>query len=300
MRAVSEALQARLDTGTTFMCRCWLLKRSDGVTFGFTDHDRDLSFDGNVFKAGSGLDTSVIEASTGLSVDNGQVVGALSDAVLSEVDIMGGKYDGAEVWQWQVDWQQPDLRILLFRGTLGEIRRGTNAFEVELRGITEVLNQPLGRTYLRTCDRVFGDSKCRADVGDPAFSREVTVVGTHAARQFTFEDLESFAPEWFTQGSIKWVSGAMAGEVSLIKSDVLSGDQRVLEAAEDARMAVVVGDRALVVAGCDKRHETCRVKFGNFRNFHGFPHMPSEDWVLSYPSRGEVNDGGRLREFLGG
>ena len=72
MRAVSEALQARLDTGATTMCRCWLVERRDGVRFGFTDHDRDLAIGGDIFRAGSGLDASVLEATSGLSVDNGQ------------------------------------------------------------------------------------------------------------------------------------------------------------------------------------------------------------------------------------
>ena len=74
MRNVSDALQARLDSGATTMCRCWLVVRRDGIRFGFTDHDRDLSLDGDVFRAGSGLDASVLEASTGLSVDNAQAV----------------------------------------------------------------------------------------------------------------------------------------------------------------------------------------------------------------------------------
>jgi hypothetical protein len=28
-------------------------------------------------------------------------------------------------------------------------------------------------------------------------------------------------------------------------------------------------------AGCDKRAETCRLKFGNFLNFRGFPAFPA-------------------------
>ncbi len=35
--------------------------------------------------------------------------------------------------------------------------------------------------------------------------------------------------------------------------------------------------------GCDKRAETCREKFDNFLNFRGFPHIPGEDWLISYP-----------------
>ncbi len=284
MRGVSGELQARLDTGATTMCRCWLIVRRDGVRFGFTDHDRDLSIDGDVFKAGSGLDTSVLEASTGLSVDNGQAVGALSDAGLTEADIMAGQYDGAEVWQWLVDWSSPELKVLLFRGFLGEIRRGTGAFEAELRGITEALNQPLGRMYLRECDRVFGDAKCGIDVDDPTYSADVIVLEASGNREFSFEGLSGFQDGWFTNGVIRWKSGA----VSLVKADTGG----VLEVWEEVE--VTVGDEARVIAGCDKQAVNCRVKFGNLLNFRGFPHIPGEDWVTAYPSSGETHDGGSL------
>ena len=123
MRAIDPELQARLDGGATQLCRCWLVRRRDGAEFGFTDHDRDLSFDGVVFRASSGMDASALQSATGLSVDNAQAVGALSDAAVSEEDIRAGKYDGAEVRHWLVDWERPDLRVLMFRGHFGEIRR---------------------------------------------------------------------------------------------------------------------------------------------------------------------------------
>ena len=57
---------------------------------------------------------------------------------------------------------------------------------------------------------------------------------------------------------------------------------------------LVAGDLLRLEAGCDKRAETCREKFGNFLNFRGFPHIPGEDWLASYPVRSHRNDGGSL------
>jgi uncharacterized phage protein (TIGR02218 family) len=56
-----------------------------------------------------------------------------------------------------------------------------------------------------------------------------------------------------------------------------------------------MGDVLRIEAGCDKRPETCRVKFANFVNFQGFPHVPGEDWLMSYPTAGSLNDGGSLQ-----
>ena len=47
-----------------------------------------------------------------------------------------------------------------------------------------------------------------------------------------------------------------------------------------------VGDRVRLIAGCDKRAETCRMKFLNFLNFRGFPHLPPEDWLISPQAHG--------------
>jgi uncharacterized phage protein (TIGR02218 family) len=58
---------------------------------------------------------------------------------------------------------------------------------------------------------------------------------------------------------------------------------------------ILPGDRVRLEPGCDKRLETCREKFDNLLNFRGFPDIPGEDWLVSYPVRSGVNDGGSQR-----
>ena len=59
---------------------------------------------------------------------------------------------------------------------------------------------------------------------------------------------------------------------------------------------VVAGDAVTVLAGCDRRFATCRDKFANSINFRGFPHIPGNDFVLSYPKPGSVLNGQPLVE----
>ena len=153
----------------------------------------DLSFGGLTYRASSGMDASAIQAATGLSVDNAQAVGALSAAAVREEDIAAGKYDGAEIWHWLVDWERPALRVLMFRGSFGEIRRADGAFEVELRGLAEALNAPVGRTVMRTCDRVLGDGKCGFDTSTPGFSAEGEAAAAQRRRQPAVRGLGGFA-----------------------------------------------------------------------------------------------------------
>ena len=80
----SAALYAHLATGATTLCRVWILTRKDGVVMGFTDHDRDLSVEGIACRADAGLSARALQQTTGLSVDNSEAVGALSDASIAE------------------------------------------------------------------------------------------------------------------------------------------------------------------------------------------------------------------------
>ncbi len=297
MRRVDPELQARLDGGATTLCRCWRVERRDGAVFGFTDHDGDVAFDGTVFRAASGLDAGALQAGTGLSVDNGQAIGALTSAAVSEEDIREGRFDRARVVQWLVDWSRPDLRVVMFAGEFGEIRRADNAFEVELRGLADALNVPLGRTMLRTCDRVLGDARCGVDTLRPEFSVEAVVgAGSAGAVIEVGGDLAAYAAEWFQQGHLVWLDGRNAGTSQSVKVDrVLPGGARQVELWQEPPAAVQAGDRFRLVAGCDKRAETCRAKFDNFLNYRGFPHIPGDDWVTAYPKSGGRHDGGSRR-----
>lgn len=294
MRTIDPALQARLDSGATTLCRCWRLTRADGLTLGFTDHDLDLSFDGAVFRAASGMSAAALQRTSGLSVDNTQVTGALQSSGISEADIAAGLYDGARLQHWLVDWTRPDLRVQLFSGTLGEITRGSGAFEAELRGLAEDLNRSIGRAFLRTCDAILGDGRCKVDISAPTLRGEVTVLGVTSNRRLRVGGLEAFPPGWFERGRLEWSTGENIGAVGQVKLDLSRTDGRALDLWEEAAREIRIGDRARVIAGCNKSAETCRTKFNNFNNFRGYPHMPGEDWITSYAATGEAHDGGSL------
>lgn len=291
MREIDQELQARLDGGATRLCRCWRVDRRDGQALGFTDHDGDIEFDGLVYRAGSGMNASALQAATGLSVDNAQASGALSDAAISEADIASGRYDDATIRHWLVDWERPELRVLMFAGSFGEIKRRDHSFEVELRGLAEPLNAPVGRSILRTCDRTLGDARCGFDASASGFSGEGTVVEGTAAGVLVASGLDGFDAGWFTNGILTWLSGPNAGERQAIKLDRTQSGGRELWPWQAAGSPVGAGDTFRVVAGCDKSATTCREKFGNLVNFRGFPHLPGDDWVTAYPTDGATHDG---------
>ncbi|WP_428925548.1 DUF2163 domain-containing protein [Marinibacterium sp. SX1] len=295
MAGMDAAFRAHVESGLTTLARCWALTRRDGVTFGFTDHDCGLAFEGIDFKADTGLSARALQQSTGLSVDNTEALGALSDAAVTEADIEAGRFDNAELRAWLVNWADPEVRWLQFRGTIGEMRRTGGAFTAELRGLTAALNRPLGRVYQKPCTAVLGDRACRFDTGQPGYATEREVAEVEEARFFRWPDLDGFDADWFTRGRLEVLSGAAQGLWAAIKRDVARDGGRVIETWEPMRAPVVAGDRVRLVAGCDKRFETCRLKFNNLLNFQGFPDIPGEDWVMAVPKSTRPNTGGSRR-----
>ena len=285
-------LAAHLRSGATTVARVWALERADGVVMGFTDHDRDLAFDGVTFRADSGLSARALAQSTGLAVDNTEAAGALSDAALREEDILAGRYDGAALRIWEVNWADVAQRRMIFRGTLGEITRADGAFRAELRGLAEALGQPQGRVYQGVCAAVLGDAACGVDLSQPGMSSERPAEAVEGSRVFRFEEFAGFEERWFEKGRLRVLSGAAQGLYGVIKNDRMNGAGRRIELWEPIPADVAPGDMLRIEAGCDKRAATCRLKFGNFVNFRGFPHIPGEDWLMAVPRSDGVNDGG--------
>lgn len=293
-----EALYSHLASGSTTVCRAWTVRRRDGLVLGFTDHDRDLLVDGVSCRADTGMTARALQQTTGLSVDNSEAFGALSAAAITEADLTAGRFDGAEVQAYLVNWAAPQDFLLQFRGSLGEISRADGSFKAELRGLTELLNRPHGMAYTPGCSAVLGDGRCRFDLRQPGYFADVAVNAADDGRIFTFHDFASFDERWFEGGRFTPISGAASGLVGVVKIDRQTGRERRIELWQSLRAPITAGDMVRIEAGCDKSATTCRVKYSNFLNFRGFPHIPGEDWLASYPVPGRPNGG--LRRTGGG
>ena len=184
MRDIPSELVARLESGAASLCHAWLVTRSDGVRLGFTDHDRDLAVAGVACSAASGWTAGAAGSALGLAAGDASALGVLDDAVLAETDIAAGRYDGAHVEIWRVDWREPNLRVRIWTGTLARISREGARFTAELEGPMAQLERVVGRTYGRLCDADLGDGRCHVDLsarpGASCDKRWTTCVGVFA------------------------------------------------------------------------------------------------------------------------
>ncbi|MBZ4024043.1 hypothetical protein CKO11_16460 [Rhodobacter sp. TJ_12] len=293
--AFSEDFQAHLQRGDTTVARAWAVTRRDGGVLGFTDHDRALRFDGIDFAPDSGMTAQAVLQATGLAIDNTEAMGALRSEAISEADLLAGRYDGAEVVAWLVNWADVAQRAVVFRGQIGEVVRGAGAFTAELRGLTEALGTEQGRIYHPRCAAVLGDAHCGFDLDTNGYSLSAPVAEVLPEGVLRIAEGAGFEDRWFEKGRIVVQSGAAAGLVGAVKLDRLQPDgARHITPWQSFGAEITPGDGLRIHPGCDKRAETCRLKFDNFLNFRGFPHIPGEDWLISYPVASGANDGGSL------
>jgi uncharacterized phage protein (TIGR02218 family) len=289
MRTVPAGLQAHLDGEATTLCNAWRVVRRDGVVLGFTDHDRDLDFDGLTYLAASGFEASETEDGNGLSAEGGDVSGGFSADAITAEDLSAGRYDGAKVEVFLVNWQATGQGLLLRTAELGEVRREGGLFRAELRRLTHKLDQMKGRIYGRQCDAVLGDARCGVNLA--AYRATATVSAVTDDMHIEVTGLSGFAERFFRYGVLSFTGGAAAG----LSADI--EDHRKAAGADSLTLwlpmaaGVAVGDTLQVTAGCDKRFSTCKAKFNNRLNFQGFPHMPGSDFSYGYADGQTVHDG---------
>lgn len=286
MKDLPVALDAHLQSGVTTLAWCWRLTRRDGAVYGFTDHDRALTFDGTTFEAASGFTASDIKEGAGLSVANLEVSGALSSETLTDGDLAAGRYDDARIEIYRVNWQDVSQRVLMRSGSLGEVRRTGSAFTAEVRGLAHYLQQPKGRLYQFACDADLGDGRCKVNLSSPAFKGTGTVAAVSSPRRFTVTGLDGFAHDFFSRGVLSFTSGPANGLRIEVKAHAKTVAVVTIELWSEPVGAPVTGNTFTITAGCDKRFETCKARFSNAPNFRGFPSMPGNAFLTKVGRRG--------------
>ena len=247
--------------------------------FGFTDFDKDITFESVLYKAASGFTPSAVASSASLSVDNMEVEGMISSGNITEADILAGKYDFAAIEIFLLNTADISMGALkLRRGWLGEISLHKQQFVAEVRGLAQRLSQTIGDLYSPSCRAALGDAKCKVSL--PAHTVNGTV--TQLVSSLTFRDsARSEASAIFSGGKVTFTSGANQGISMEVKEY-----QRIGTAYGEISLVLPlpfplsVGDSYQIIKGCDKTTATCFSRFNNIVNFRGEPHVPGFDRIL--------------------
>jgi len=255
-KMITPAMRAHLDAETTRLAAIWRITRKGGQQFFFTDHDRDIVFAGDTYRADAGFERTAIRSDAGFAVDNLDLVGVFAEGGIVEDEVRAGLFDGAEIRVSFVNWQDPDGygEIRLRRGTLGETRLTPQGyFHAELRGLA----QPLAQSTLQ-----MWSPECRADLGDerctvPIWPDEVARSTAYAAGQFVrvsdppggplAEDYDDRIYECVTAGTSDAVQPTYDTTVGNQTTDGTAVFRAYDAFTRAAAIATVTSDRAFVL-----------------------------------------------------
>lgn len=264
-----------LDEAVTTLAICWRIERRDGVAIGLTAHDRDLVIDGNVYRASPGMTPSAIRRSDGSDADTMDVAGSLTSGAISERDLLAGRWDGARVSVFAVDWSDTGNRVALGEGTIGAVETRDGAFTAELRGVAAALERQVSEETSPECRAALGDARCRvAMAGRRCFARVVE----SDEEVVTVDVAEPVANGW-GGGRLRWLGGANSG----LEDMVMQSEGSVVTLRTPPRFAPGAVDLVELVEGCDKSLATCAGRFANAANFRGEPYLPGIDLLTRYP-----------------
>lgn len=288
-----------LDQELATVALCWRVERRDGVAVGLTAHDRDLTVDGLAHRASPGMSASAIVREAGLEPDTMDVAGALTAEAIGERDLLAGRWDGARVMLFAVDWThstgsgrahstgsgraqstrsgQADVtrRVDLGEGVIGAVETADGGFTAELLGSAAALDRPVAEETSPECRAELGDRRCRTPMaGRRRFARVVR----QEDAVVVVDGLEP-SPDAYGGGRVRWFGGANGG----LESAVARSEGTALTLREPPRLAVTAGDLVELVEGCDKSLATCAGRFGNAANFRGEPYLPGIDLLTRFP-----------------
>lgn len=254
----------------------WSIKRRDGVSLGFTSHNRNLDFGGMTYRAAPGMVPSAIRRTASLERDSVEVEGVLSHDSITSFDLEAGRFANAHIAIGLVDWETLD-RSTLFHGSLGNVSQEDGAFTAELRSAKASLEVDLVPRTSPTCRAAFCDAAC--GVNAARF--------THLAHVLAFdlsENSVSFASapnaSDMLNGHIKWIDGPLAG----VTMNVIAADNEGLVLDRPLSDQLATGHLAYLREGCDHTITTCASRFNNAVNFRGEPHLPGNDLLARYPT----------------
>ena len=259
----------------------WLLERRDGITIGFTSHDRDVEIGGVTYHASPGMEPTSIIQTEGLEAGGLDVKGALSSRAIREDDLRAGRWNRAKVQIFLFDWEQPSgNRHILASGELGNISYSGDAFDAELLGVADRLGQPVVPATSPSCRAVFCDADCALSVR--RYQHYGTATGSDG-KEIALQGLGQWDPASFKYGKLRFLSGANTGLTYNIANGFTSSATYYVQVTENIAFPFDSPARVVMTEGCDKTLSTCSGRFGNAINFRGEAFLPGNDLLTRYP-----------------
>jgi uncharacterized phage protein (TIGR02218 family) len=215
------------DAGIT-LATCWKLVSPANVIVGATSHTRDLILSGHpgvTFLSSQGVVPSAVDNEAGLGSAGLEVDAMFAVNVIDEESIVSGSWDESYFEVFVLNYMAPQMgELIMFAGTIGEIRTYGQRFRAEGRPLTSKAGLDVGLLYTPKCTVVaLGDARCKLNLAAnaPGDGGVITVTGTvtgSATNQQFFDSAQSQPSSYFDYGILTFTSGVLNGKQSEIRS----------------------------------------------------------------------------------
>ncbi len=280
MKTITTALAAHLDQEVTTICSCWKVVRKDGVEFFFTDHDQDITFEGDEYEAESSYQRTAISAKADFSVDNLDITGILDSEKITDEELRSGLFNRADVYIFIINWANPAQGSLAVRrGWFGEVTvRDDGTFTTEIRGLAQALSHNFIELYSAECRADFCDDRCKLDIAD--YEVLTTVVSSVRRDQLVVDAGYTAPSQGIVPGTVTFVDGDNAGRmVEIIGYDALT---KTIELFENVPYDILADVQIKVAPGCDGSLTRCQA-YNNVINRRAEDYVPGNDEIMEYP-----------------
>jgi uncharacterized phage protein (TIGR02218 family) len=269
IKPVSAEFADQLKKSVLTLRRLWRLTPMGRDTLFYTDHDRDLEYDGETYVSEKTFVASAISNQLGTGQANFEITTLLT-ADITKADVEAGIYSGGRVEVDAIFYDHIDFGVMpMFTGAITGVSVPYKFQAIfSCNGFAGTGQHNLTEMYSPTCRAEFCDSRCSLDIADFSDAGVVTAVaGIHTFNASGIgADLNQYA-----LGYVTWVTGANAGRRNEVQS---SGGTQVRLLIKPA-FQIEVGDTFSIAQGCDKTIVTCEERYNNKINFRASPTCPA-------------------------
>jgi len=282
MKTIPAVVQTGIDNGT--IATCVHLQTKDGTDYGFTDHDRSITFSGVTYVATPGLTQIKMNQRDNAEVSNQEMAGAWV-VDLDDNDLSSGKFDDAEFEVFIINWDESVSgvvtdRVIKLKGNTGILQWSEDGFRVDVHSAMKQLSNSFGFTTTASCrHKLYGAADPtligNCGVTPVPVNNSVNTV-TSSKMKFVAVTTDTAATGQYDGGTLTWTGGTNSGLTTSVKSSVNNANIQTFTFYLPTDFVIVPGDTFSVTPGCDKSFEICKTKFNNAVNFGGFPHIRNE------------------------
>jgi uncharacterized phage protein (TIGR02218 family) len=269
-------------------CQGWVITTKDNVTQGFTNHDRSITINGTICSPDLGFSSTSAQRAAELGTTSTELQSVF--AQITEIDLLTGIYDNAELVVYIYDWSESSIVTTHFRGSLGAYSIGylpgrAKQYQIEVQSISEKLNVSVVAQTSSECRHRFlsqGYGRCNK-AGTPNNTSDANAVQITASVGSVI-DLKTLVIS--SPATNNWI-GFQYGTLTFLTGLLKDTSVNIIETASDTVVLLyelpllpTVGDQVLLTRSCNKSLAACE-GYDNVSNYGGFPSLPGIDNLIS-------------------